>query len=157
MDNFVQKFLSESLQRIKQKFLPEIPINHLSSDKEAEHIHDESCKILSKITIPNNWAHLRNESAFQPGIIPEDKPIISTQSQCSLNPPKEVNKKHTLNIGNKWNNGNKNNRGHSNAQAKSEKVAKKMVEHPKKIKNRCPLKNRDTGVTSSSNIGKNGN
>ena len=134
-----------------------MPINHLSSDREAERIHDESCKILSKTTVPNNWAHLQNEGAFQPGIIPEDKPMISTQSRCFLNSPKEENKRHTLNIGNKWNNGNKNNRGHSNAQAKSEKVAKKMAEHPKKIKNRCPLKNRDMGVTTSSNVRKNDN
>ena len=149
VDDFVQKFLNDSLQRTKKKFLPESTISHLGSDMEEERIHEESCKVLRKTTIPNDWTYLQNEVGFLPGVIPEDKPMISTQSLGFLNSPKEQNKKPTLNIGNKWNNGNKNNRTQSNAQAKNDKVAKRCVEHPKKTKTRSPLKNRDIGSPPS--------
>ena len=110
---------------------------------EEERLHEGSCKVLRKLTIANDRTYLQNEVGSLPGVIPEHKPMISTQSLGIMISPKEKQEAY-FNIGNKWNNGNKNNRAQSNAQAKNDKVAKRCVEHPKKIENRCPLKRTGT-------------
>ena len=149
VDRFVQKFLNDSLQRIKQKFLPELSIHHVMSDFKDECIHVASCEALSTFT---QRPYPQKEIGFLPGVIPEEKHFLSTQSRGKS--PKEQNRKYALNLGTKWNNGNKNSRPQANTPVKNDKVAKRCLEHPKKAKNRSPIQIKDIGSPTSNSVGK---
>ena len=155
VDSFVQKFLNESLQRIKQKFLPELSIHHVMSDFKEECLHVASCEILDTLTQGSTeMTYLQNERGFLPGVIPEEKPFSITQSRDTLKSPKEQNRNYALSLGNKWNNGSKNNRPLANRPVRNDKSAKRCLELPKKGKNRSPIHTKDIGSPTSNSVGK---